>query len=226
MNFWDKYGAHVLGYVLSGLTLVSELPPALTAHLPYASLVVGLAGIVLTGIHNLQTFLTHQAFAVIPVTTVAPKSPPTLPPAAAAFAVFLCSLFMGGCTLLSTPSAQQLLVQDAVELGVSTFLDTQPAAQRASDATALILGAQAVEAVSGNNATTLATLEADIATKLSGLKNLSPLQQQLINQAVDTAVGLLAGKLSSGVLSPTQQASINAVMGWIVIGATPYAPST
>jgi hypothetical protein len=133
---------------------------------------------------------------------------------------------MIGCAALSsfinTPTAEQIIVMDVVELGAGSILDAVPASQRAADANAVIAAAKAVQAVASSTQVALSDLQGAVATELAKTQ-LTPIQQQLIGQIVDTAAVLGASKISNGVLNPATVTSVTTVMGWVITGATPYA---
>jgi hypothetical protein len=131
-----------------------------------------------------------------------------------------------GCTtlgnLINGPSAQQVLIQAAVELGTGTMIDALPAKVRATDATDIMTACKAVIAVDTNNTSTLADMQAAIAAAMAKT-TLTPNQQTLVNSAIGASMQLVAGKISSGVLTGSETTAINTVLTWVSIGAQPYA---
>ncbi len=137
--------------------------------------------------------------------------------------VAILPLFSGCASLravLDTPSVEQALVEDGVELLVTGILDVLPVGTQGADAEALVTGCSAVDSVAGGMTGTAMTAQATLATALSMAK-LSALQQQLLTQ-VDAGLNALVGNIASSNASVAAvNVSITNVCSWIVTAASP-----
>jgi hypothetical protein len=162
MNFLKTYGAHLLSYIVSGLTLVAGLNPALLP--PQIGVWVGAAGLLLTGIHNVQAANTPAPGSV----TTAAK--------AVMLALLLGVLAVGvgsGVSACKTlPSATVQAGIDAgidVAVGLAVQQGSTDAAVWKARAVSFKAIATTLQTVNNSGTTTLATLSADLQPLIAKL---------------------------------------------------------
>lgn len=181
------YGAHALAYIVSSLTVIAGTNPALLppSWLPY----IGLAGVILTGVHG-------QATGVAPVAAVAAKAAKT------AVMLMACVLVAGvavtsltACKTAPTVK-EQSIVAIAINVAAGRAIQRDDAVPAVWKARAEQYKAAAVRLQSVNDAGT--------ATVASLVAEVQPLIEKLGPADQLAARSLLAG------LTPYLQEQVNA----------------
>lgn len=179
--FIRSYGAHVLAYAFSALTIVAGLPAPMQAVLgPHAGQIVGIAGILLTAAHNVDKAAIAPTMVPVPsIITAAKMFTPLL--------VLLLTLPLGACATIqgffASPQANPV-IEVAVDVAVATA--------EAKGVQAAEINAIAKLALAANSSTgaTLATVAAAVNAQIAKL-NLPPLDYaaaQILEVAISQAI--------------------------------------
>jgi hypothetical protein len=225
MTFWKSWGAHALAYVLSILAIVAHTDPTLLGS--HGLMIAGVAGLLITFIHNAQT-LAKKGSAASAGRQSGRASVPLLLVVATAGAALLigCSTFT---KTMSNP-ASAAAVQAAVDVGVGTFIQQTaktPAAQ-ANEAQQITVIATALEGVLTGNQATLAQLDQMLQARVAA-SNLPPADKAaalILAQTIQSIVmqqiqaGAAAG--GSGPLAANQVVAIKTVLDDVLQAASFY----
>lgn len=162
MNALKKYGAHLVGYILSAAGIVAGLDPALLP--PQYGVAIAIAGLIVTA--------SHHSFTAGTATAVATAAQKAITTAMVLIVALFAMVALHGCSLLKPATPQQVtniaLVVDAATSIAIQQEDTNPAIWKAR---AVDYKAIAVELASKNSTVpaTLATLRADLAPLIAKL---------------------------------------------------------
>jgi hypothetical protein len=213
MNAWKNWGAHALAYILSCLSIVQTLSPALLG--PYGPAIVGVSGILLTAIHNTQTAIANGN---------APLPPPAI--RSLLLPIGLLVLSAGACVGLSgcataPTTTQQAGISVAVDIATGAAIQQQSSDSAEWKARAVSFKAIAVTLKQVNDAgtATLATLAADLAPLIAKL----PATDQL---AAHTVVAALTPYLNQEIQGNPKlqnaQATVDVVLQAVIDACAGY----
>ena len=225
MTLWKSWGAHALAYLLSGLAILAHADPSLIGS--HGLLVVGVAGLLITFIHNVQSLAKGS-----PSPNSSKQAGRASPGLLAAMAIGIGAALIGCSTLSGSMNnaASAAAVQAAVDVGVGTFIQQTaktPAAQ-ANEAAQITVIATALEGVLTGNQATLAQLDQMLQARVAA-SNLPPADKAaalILAQTIQSIVmqqiqaGAVAG--GAGPLAANQVVAIKTVLDDVLQAASFY----
>ena len=235
-TFWKTYGAHAVAYIASSLVTVLGLVVHYGPFVPqYGVLAAGIAGILLTAIHQIQT-------AVSQAKTLPPPAPSATRPTTgkqagrASPALLVCvsacaAALLIGCSTLSnftSNSASASAVQAAIDLAVGTTIQAtaHTPAEQAAQAQQIITVTQDVEGAVTGNTTTLALLDAALQKAITAA-NLPPPDKAAAMILAQTVQSIILQQIqgvpgTKPVLTATQTVAITTVLNDVIQAASFY----
>ena len=230
-TLFQKYGAHFLAYIMSGLTLLLSYAHSCGASLPASfGRVAGVLGIVLAGLHQIQTFLRTPDALPAPAPTVNRESGRIELRLLGAVVAMTAAVLVGCAALHSaiTNPASASAVQAAIDLAVGTTIQStaHTPAEQAAQAQQIVTVAQEVESTVSGNTTTLALLDASLQQAIAAA-NLAPPDkaaalilaqtvQSIVLQQIQGAPG------SAPTLTAAQTVAIKTVLNDVIQAASFY----
>jgi hypothetical protein len=207
-----SYGAHAVSYVVSALTFVAGLNPALVP--PSWARYIGAAGLLLTAAHNVQAAGAAKPGSVTTVAKVVAMF--------AVSAMLLASL--PGCKAL-TPT-QTIAQQVAIQYATAKFVeDKATPAERTARAAHVIEVAESLKGLAAGETATVATLEARAFAVIQNAK-LELADQALANTLVAVVAQELRARVSSGVLGDEDRIRVVSVLDGIIAACHGYTLAT
>lgn len=165
--FWNTYGIHLVGYLFSILTAVSHLPAPLAGLLgPDGALIIGIAGILVTAIHNVQTVVKKNSATSVNITAKSLACLVALP------LILLAGSGLSGCSTLTSVLDNPQVIS-SITAGLTAILE-------AAGGNESTLNSQASTALTAAQGTEV-TLSA-LATALSSIPGLSSAVNQYLTE--------------------------------------------
>ncbi len=235
-TFWKLYGSHLIAYAASGVVSILGLVAHFGPFVPhYGVIAAGVAGILLTAIHQIQQSVT-KANTLPPPAPAAVKGTPKKQsgrasvPLLAGIAGCAAALLIGCSTLSSITSnpASASAVQAAIDLAVGATIQqtaSTPAAQ-AAQAQKIVTVAQDVEAVVTGNTTTLAMLDAALQQAIASA-NLAPPDKAAAMILAQTVQSIILQQIQGApgakpTLTAAQTVAITTVLNDVIQAASFY----
>lgn len=128
-------------------------------------------------------------------------------------------LALAGCATLGSTSeqaAEKLVVEYAT---IKVVNSGKTVAEKQAKAARIIAIASQAQTVLGSPSVTIALVQAAVNAQLAALK-LDAADQMLADALVQAVVAEVGDKVGAGVLNPNQVVTVNAVLGWVVEGAS------
>jgi hypothetical protein len=123
MTAWKTYGAHALAYALSILPVIQAVAPALVPG--HGALIAGLAGVLLTAIHNFQTVLGNSN-ASAATSRVADGVMKVLPLLLTAVLILGAAMGLGGCATVATDRTARTELSVVVDAATIAAIQHDP----------------------------------------------------------------------------------------------------
>ncbi len=230
-TLWSKYGAHLLAYLMGLLTIVLSYVHGCAEPLgPQAARYIGVAGIILTALHHIQTYLNSSAPLPAPLPSARREGGRVHLRLLGAICGMAAAILVGCAALTSatTSAASASAVQAAIDLAVGTTLQTtaKTPAQQAAKAAKIVLIAQTIEGVVTGNSSTLATLDAALQVAIVKA-NLAPPDKAAAMILAQTVQSIILQQIQGApgapsALTPTQTVAVKTVLNDVIQAASFY----
>lgn len=213
-SLFSKYLAHLVGYVVAGAAVVSQLDPK--ALPPVGVLAIGVAGLITTAAHHGYAAGTGVAAAQAAVNAVS-TALAAAKPAALGLLLALMLVGVGGAGLTGCASVQSFLGSPTGTEVVAASVDIAVATAEAKGISAVQINtiAKAALAADSGTAATLAAVSGVVQSELAALK-LPVADQAAADILVAALSAAIQAKVGTNTTLATAQADAAVVLAAVV----------